>query len=109
VSDARLTRWLELTREFVALGAVEQLDRLQGLCDERAALMRELAARPPASPTPLELSRALEDSEAAFNRALAELRADLGQRIDALRGARQAANGYRPAALGHPAFVSRSV
>lgn len=109
MSDARLSRWLERTREFLALGAVAQLDRLEALCAERAALMRELVARPPAGPTPPQLARQLEECEAAFNRALAELRADLGRRVEALRGARQATSGYRPAVLGVPAFVSRSV
>jgi len=109
VSDPRLLRWIELTREFLRRSAPEKIEQLQTMFDERARLMRDLAARPAASATPPDLARALQDCEAMLDRTLAELRTDLGQRIDTLRGARQAAKGYRPIIAGHPAFVSRSV
>jgi hypothetical protein len=109
VSDARLARWLAATRQLLALSPVEQLASLDAFCAERAALMQALAAEPPAGAIPRELAHELEQVEAALGRALAELRAELGARIEALRNARHAASGYRPATLGHPAFVSRTV
>jgi hypothetical protein len=108
VSDPRLARWLAATRQLLALSPVERLAALDELRTERAALMQALAAGPEGA-TPRELAHALEQAEAALARALAELRADLGARIEALRQARHAASGYQPTTLGHPAFVSRSV
>ena len=56
-----------------------------------------------------ELVFELERAEAELSRALLELRADLGRRIEALRRARRATRGYEPGASSTPAFVSRSV
>jgi len=109
VSEPRLVRWLEATRQLLARSPVERLEALDGLCAERAALMGSLASDPPAGGIAPELARELERAEAALGQALAELRGELVERIEALRSARQAASGYRPTTLGLPAFVSRSV
>jgi hypothetical protein len=106
VSDPRLSQWLAATRRLLDLTPLERLAALDAICSQRETLMRSLAADPPAGALPTELARELGRAEAEFGRALAELRDDLGQRIAALRNARNATSGYRPTTLGTPAFVS---
>jgi hypothetical protein len=109
MSDARLMRWLELSRRALALPPAARLGELEALCAERAELERSLQSSPPADGVPADLAFELERAERDLQQAFAELRGDLGQRIEALRRARQAATGYRPAATVLPAFISRSV
>ena len=109
MKDPRLARWLELSQRVLALSPVERLAELDALVASRADLERSLRAAPPAGGIDRDQGLELEHTETELTRAFAELRAELGQRIDALRRAREATSGYRPAALSHAAFVSRSV
>jgi hypothetical protein len=107
--DPRLARWLDLSRRALALSPAERLVGLDALCAERAKLEQSLQSAPPAGGITRELALELERAERELSRVVAELQTDLGQRIEALRRARQAASGYRPATTSIPAFVSRSV
>jgi hypothetical protein len=104
-----LDRWRELSQRVLGLSPVERLAELDALVASRAELERSLRASPPAGGIDRDQALELERTEAELTRVLGELQADMSQRIDALRRAREATSGYRPTALSHAAFVSRSV
>jgi hypothetical protein len=109
MSEARWREWLARTEETLRAPAGSRPDALAALAEQRGRLQRALEDDPATRPPPPPLAAQLRAAEQALAQALAHWRAALGEQAEAVRRARLATGGYRPARPDRAAFVSRSV
>ncbi len=109
MSDERLTRWRDATRNALDASPDQLNERLRSLVEERIEMMRSLRESPPVGELSAELADELTAAERDLAQALGALQSGMRKRVEELRRSQEAARNYRQPASNHPAFVSKSV